>query len=234
VTGRGIPVNGGVVSGDILIHMNNNGNPRTLVASHPGNTNALKYGVHSSQSIEPRAAEIVSHLTESFEFSVPQRIAVEQVGRFIAILEAIDRDLDDRGLVDKRGEARSLLNHRSRISRQLDRELAKIAPSIERQTADRQAPSQPGRSDYVAELQRIALGQDTAASTRDRVSALKELVEIDSEPGEATVVYFNIPADRMPQRMRDVLSHEQSDSDGNATDALLADGPRGRRFVMTS
>jgi len=35
-------VNGGAVPGGILIHMNRNGNPHTLVASHPGNTNAVK------------------------------------------------------------------------------------------------------------------------------------------------------------------------------------------------
>src|SRR5687767_5623214 len=104
--------------------MNENGNPSTLVPSHPGNTNAAKYGVYSPRLIEQRAAEIATELTRSFEFSIVQRIAVEQVARCTAILEAIDRDFDERGVVDKRGEARSLLNHRSRISRQLDRWLS--------------------------------------------------------------------------------------------------------------
>jgi hypothetical protein len=169
-----IGINGGVAAGGILISMNKHGNPGSLVASHPGNTNAVKYGVYSSRFIESRAAEIAAGFTESFEFSIAQRIAVEQVARSMAILEAIDRDLDERGLVDERGEARSLLNHRSRISRQLDRELAKIAPSMERQAADKQAPSQPGRSEYVAELQRIALGQNTTASARDRVFGTRQ------------------------------------------------------------
>jgi hypothetical protein len=101
--------------------MNKNGNPGTLIASHPGNTSAVKYGVHSPRLIEPRAAEIVAHLTEFFEFTIAQRIAVEQAARCIAILEAIDRDLDERGLVGKRGEPRYLLNHRSRTSRELER-----------------------------------------------------------------------------------------------------------------
>src|SRR6266516_1952118 len=129
--------------------MNTHGNPRTctLVASHPGNTNAIKNGVYSSRSIEPRAAEIAGSLTESFEFSVVQHIAVEQAARSMAILEAIDRDLDERGLVDKRGEARSLLNYRSRISRQLDRVLVKIAATTERQVGPDQPSSPPGRSD---------------------------------------------------------------------------------------
>jgi hypothetical protein len=178
----------------LLSHMNTNGNPGTLVASHPGNTNAVKHGVHSPRLIEPRAAEIVAHLTESFEFSVAQRIAVEQVARCIAIIEALDRDLDERGLVDKRGQPRHLLNHRSRTSRQLDQWLAKIASSMERQTAGAE-PVNVGRPDYVLELQRIALGQDTAASARDRVSALKELMSIDSMPGPASTVTIHFHRD---------------------------------------
>ena len=173
--------------------MNNNGNPGTLVAAHPGNTNAAKYGVHSPRLIEPRAAEIVAHLNDSFEFSLAQQVAVEQVGRCIAILEA-DRDLDERGLVDKRGEPRYLLNHRSRISRQLDQWLSKIAPSMERQSAPNQSPS-ASRDDYVTELRRIALGQDTTASARDRVSALKELLAVDSAPGEVSTVTFHVHQD---------------------------------------
>lgn len=158
--------------------MNKNGNPGTLVASHPGNTNAVKYGVHSPRLIEPRAAEIVAHLTESFEFTIVQRIAVEQAARCIAIIEAIDRDLDERGLFGKRGDPRYLLNHRSRTSRELERWLAQIASAMERQSAS--IPADVGRTEYVAELQRIATGRDSTASARDRVSAAKALLNIES------------------------------------------------------
>src|SRR5262245_33699750 len=113
--------------------MNKNGNPASLVASHPGNTNALKYGVYSPQTIAPRAAEIAAQLCVDFDFSITQRIAVSEVARLIAILEAIDRDIEERGIADKRGEPRSMLNHRSRIARQLDHWLTKIAPVIERE-----------------------------------------------------------------------------------------------------
>jgi hypothetical protein len=175
--------------------MNKKGNPGTLVAAHRGNTNAAKYGVHSLRLIEPRAAEIAEELTSSFEFTIVQRVAVEQVARFVAILEAIDRDLDERGLVDKRGEARYLLNHRARFSRQLDAWLAKIWPSIERQTAREQPTAPVGHSDYIAELQRIALGEDTTASARDRVAALKELMSIDSAPAAVSHVTINVHTD---------------------------------------
>ena len=76
--------------------MNKNGNPGTLVAAHPSNTNAARYGVYSPRLIEPRAREIVAELLQAFEFTATQRIAVHEVARCMAILDAIDRDLDER------------------------------------------------------------------------------------------------------------------------------------------
>jgi hypothetical protein len=62
-----------------------------------------------------------------------------------AILDAIEGDLDERGLVDRVGKSRSILNHRARISRQLDNWLAKTSPAIDRQTADDHKGGQIGR-----------------------------------------------------------------------------------------
>jgi hypothetical protein len=84
--------------------MNKGGHPETLVAAQPGNANALKHGVHSPRLIQARAAEIATELTRSWDFSPTQRLAVHEAARCMAILEAIDRDLDDRGLVDKGGK----------------------------------------------------------------------------------------------------------------------------------
>src|SRR6266567_6548994 len=107
--------------------MNKRGNPGTLVPTHPRNLNAVKQGVHSPRLIQARAAEIAGELMQSFEFSPQERLAVHEAARCIAILEAIDRDLDERGLVDKAGEPRYLLNHRGRVSRQLEQWLAKVS-----------------------------------------------------------------------------------------------------------
>ena len=89
-----------------MLGMNRRGHPDTLVASQPGNVNAVKQGVHSPRLIQARAAELESELTQSFEFSPTQRLAVHETARCMAILEAIDRDLDERGLEDKRGQPR--------------------------------------------------------------------------------------------------------------------------------
>jgi hypothetical protein len=158
--------------------MNKRGNPESLVAPHPGNLNAVKLGVHSPRLIQQRAAEIAAELTQSFEFSAAERLAVHEAARCIAVLEAIDRDLDERGLVDKDGQPRYLLNHRSRTSRQLEHWLEKVSVTIERQATSEQAPLQGEFSDYVRALQRIALGHDVSATARDRLAALERLLDL--------------------------------------------------------
>jgi hypothetical protein len=167
--------------------VNKNGNPRTLIASHPGNTNAARHGAYSPGLMEARATEIEQGLLQSFEFSAAQRFAVHEVAHYKAILEAIDRDLDDRGLVDKRrGEPRSIVNLRSSASRQLDRWLSKISLTMDRQTSDE--PRQPaGHAHYVRELERI-VSNDPSASAR--VTALNTLLKLD--PGSTGVTHVTM------------------------------------------
>jgi hypothetical protein len=171
--------------------MNKRGNPKSLVASHPGNRNAVKQGVHSPRLIQERAAEIAHELTEAVEFSPAERLAAHEAARCIAILEAIDRDLDQRGLIDVEGNPRYLLNHRSRTSRQLEHWLEKVSAAIERQPASGQAPLRADFPDYVRALQRIALGHDPTGTARDRLAAVKELLELGTR---ATTSYMERPA----------------------------------------
>ena len=159
--------------------MNKRGNPESLVAAHPGNGNAVKHGVHSSRLIQARAAEIATELTQSFAFSPAERLAVQEAARCIAILEAIDRDFDERGLVDDEGTPRYLLNHRSRISRQLEQWLEKISAAIERNPASETEPIRADFPEYVRALQGIALGRDKTATARDRLAALRELLKLE-------------------------------------------------------
>ena len=175
--------------------MNKRGNPGTLVAAQPGNANADRHGVHAPRLVQARAAEIATELTQSFEFSPTQRLAAHEAARCMAILEAIDRDLDERGLVDKAGKPRYLLNHRWRVSRQLDHWLAKISDAIQRQSAAGQQPQPAERADYIQELQRIALGHDPSASARDRLTALKELLTLDATPGPGAVIHLHYNQD---------------------------------------
>jgi hypothetical protein len=159
--------------------MNKRGNSESLVASHPGNLNAVKQGVHSSRLIQARATEIATELTQSFDFAPAERLAVQEAARCIAILEAIDRDFDERGLVDEEGTPRYLLNHRSRISRQLEQWLEKISAAIERNPAGDPEPLRADLPEYVRALQGIALGRDTTATARDKLAALRELLKLE-------------------------------------------------------
>lgn len=109
--------------------MNPRGNPETLVQAHPGNTNAVRHGAYSPRLIESRAAELEVELL-SAELSATERVAVREVARCIAVLEAIDRDLDERGIVTRTGDARSLLEHRARISRRLESWLAMVSTAM--------------------------------------------------------------------------------------------------------
>ena len=96
--------------------MNKHGTPTNLVRSHPGNTNAARHGIHSPRLIQSKASEIEVQLSQSFDFTPVERLALHEVARCMAILEAIDRDLDERGIVNKRGNPTYLLDVRFRTS----------------------------------------------------------------------------------------------------------------------
>ena len=94
------------------------GHPQTLQRRHPGNMNAVKHGAYSSRALAPRAREIAAALME-LPHAVPiDVVAAEEIGTLVARLEAIDRDLDERGHFG-RGGARVLLDHKARLTREL-------------------------------------------------------------------------------------------------------------------
>ncbi len=164
--------------------MNKHGTPSNLIPAHPGNKNAVRHGVHSPRLIEERATEIEAELLQAYEFSPVERLALREVARCMAILAAIDRDLDERGLLDKRGRPHYLLEYRFRVSRQLNQWLTKVSETIERRNAMEEDLSHVDRSTYVRELQRIALGKGSSAKARDRLSALRELLTIAEDEGD--------------------------------------------------
>jgi hypothetical protein len=191
--------------------MNPRGHPENLVAAHPANLNAVRQGVHSPRLINARAAELEAELTSSGDFSPLERVAIREVACNMAILEAIDRDLDERGVVDKQGKPRYLLDKRARVSRQLEQWLSKVDSfAFPRATA---FESPRGEfDDYVHALQRIALGQDIDASTRDRLGALKELLKLGHSgttsylegPGpELTAAWYDANEEDRRQRLEE-------------------------------
>jgi hypothetical protein len=101
--------------------MNRKGNPRTLRASQPQNLNALRSGVYSQRARTPREQEIKNELLEAQVATPIDAIGAAEIASILAIIEAADSDLAERGIVKKNGEPRSLLEYRLRYSNRLER-----------------------------------------------------------------------------------------------------------------
>jgi hypothetical protein len=101
--------------------MNRSGHRETLQARQPGNVNGVRHGAFSRRTLAPRAREVADALLEAPHVVGLDRIAAEEIGAVVAMLEAIDEDLLTRGLTKRDGSARSLLELRIRLSGRLGR-----------------------------------------------------------------------------------------------------------------
>jgi hypothetical protein len=162
--------------------MNAKGHPASLVPAHPGNLNAVKSGAHSPRLIQVRANEILEGFSINKELDEPGRVVLGEVARLTAIIEAIDRDLDERGITDSKGNERYLLQRRERYARRLleahDRFLAAQARASKERFLQPETEVDGSSADYIRHLQGIAFGLDPEARLTDRVSALKTLIDL--------------------------------------------------------
>lgn len=163
--------------------MNKKGNKNNLVARHPGNLNALKSGAHSPRMIQARADEIMETFEGAEQLDDAGKVHLAEVARLKAIIELIDQDLAERGLVDKEDRERYLVRRRESYSRRLievtDRLLASQKRSAARENARNLTDDSVGRRAYVRGVEEIALGCDADARVSDRLNALKALIEWD-------------------------------------------------------
>jgi hypothetical protein len=132
--------------------------------------------------IDARAAEIAAELDGGMELDAMGEIALWALARQKAIVEAIDHELSDRGLLDRRGKERYLLKLRERSLRQL-KEVTEGVLQAEARVRKHQmldsASDVVGESvDYVRALQTIALGHEPDARASDRLVALKTLIDL--------------------------------------------------------
>jgi hypothetical protein len=96
--------------------MNKKGHPATLVASHPGNTNAGKTGVYSPRMLSPRVAEIEDGIADRSAAELRREIIRHDLAGLWALLEAVDAAFADR-VVNSRNQAKDLLAIRLRLSK---------------------------------------------------------------------------------------------------------------------
>ena len=106
--------------GTMQQRMATNRRSTNLIASHPGNTNAVRHGVFSNRALEPEIAARKEELRALPWCQPVDEIAVDEVARLLVRIAAIDRDLAERGHFGRNG-ARVLLDQRIRMSGQLMR-----------------------------------------------------------------------------------------------------------------
>jgi hypothetical protein len=98
--------------------MNSRGNQNSLIPAKPGNTNAVKSGVFSAQALESEIEAYRQTLRELPWMQKVDEIAIDEVANLLARIDAVDLDIAERGHFGRNG-ARSLLEHRVRLSREL-------------------------------------------------------------------------------------------------------------------
>jgi hypothetical protein len=127
---------------------------KNLVASHPGNINGARHGLYSDRVLAPRIEEYRTQLLALPHVAAVDAAAIDEAARLLARIEAVDADLDARGHFGK-GGARSLLDHRARLSRELRAWLGALGA----------LPS--ARADWVAKLTRGSLSDEIRARLAD-------------------------------------------------------------------
>jgi hypothetical protein len=137
--------------------VNRDGHPRTLQASHPENRNNLRHGVYSADkaALEPRAREIAEGILAAPHTIDLDELGAVEIGRLEALIEAIDQDLAERGLTNKRGDVRSLVDLRLRASRRLAEWL------------DRYGLNPHARADWAAKLGRPSFMEQVEQRRRE-------------------------------------------------------------------
>lgn len=98
-------------------------NDANLVARHNGNASALKHGLHArAELLAPEIAERVSELADLPWAATADRVALEEVGRLLVLIDRVDADLAKRGST----RTKTLIDQRVRLSRALHRWLESL------------------------------------------------------------------------------------------------------------
>lgn len=105
---------------------NPDGHPESLQASHPQNLAAVRSGAFSrtGRVLAPRAAEVAEAILSVGHVDGLDQLGAEEIGSLVALVEALDRELDKRGPVTRDGGPRKILELRLRASGRLERWLS--------------------------------------------------------------------------------------------------------------
>src|SRR3954451_7078522 len=104
--------------------MNRRGHAKTLVASHPGNRNAVKAGVFSPDVLAPRVQELEAEIASRPAHDAILDLLRRELAALAALGEAMDRSLAKDGIHGRSGEPRALVSLRLRVTERLRRTAA--------------------------------------------------------------------------------------------------------------
>lgn len=147
--------------------MNSKGHSDSLQPEQWGNRNALKHGAHSPRTLSARAEEVSTWLMTAGHTIGLDQLAADEIGSLISLAEAIDRDLLESGLTNKKGEARSLLDLRVRLSGRLERWLTVFGATPASRLAWVDTSARAGAVANAVK-QELAEGSRLLAEARDR------------------------------------------------------------------
>lgn len=154
-----------VRNGGYFPRMNSRGNPLTLVASQPDNTNSLKSGLYSQRIRSQREQALLEDLRLSPVEEVLGEVLVQELASLIVLAELLDNDLAQHGVSNRRGEARRQVGQRLRVSKQIESLSVSVQLNLERRLIggeggpiDEMSTNDGGRLARWAEIRRIALG----------------------------------------------------------------------------
>lgn len=101
---------------------NENGHVETLVRSHPGNRSAERSSAYARRSLaqDAEVQEMAAAIMAAPHVQAMDEVGAIEIAKVIILLDRIDADLAERGLVRPRtGEPRGLVDMRRRLSGQL-------------------------------------------------------------------------------------------------------------------
>jgi len=101
---------------------NPNGHAQTLVASHPGHRNAEKSGAFSRRdlALDPEVQAMAGDIMDLAPTQDIDVIGAVELAKLLVLIDRIDADLDQRGVVNKKtGAPRGVVDLRLRASRRL-------------------------------------------------------------------------------------------------------------------
>jgi hypothetical protein len=162
----------------MLEGMNRHGHLETLTASHPANANAGKYGVYSARMRTDRVAARIEQLWQLPHILPPDHPLLEAIASQQVLIEAMDEDIAARGVTDRNGKVRAIVDLRNRAIGRLQRllEAAGATPESQRRLEEDRA-----RAELAAEIHRRAEEQSGPDTRRRKLVVALETIAYEPE-----------------------------------------------------